>query len=108
MFIRRNAHEAYWKSYRLLESELLKLSHSVYFDDNQINVYSSELADIINSACVKIESLAKDIYESHILPFQLDAGCVPPSFVNGKFKKTAEKFKPEKWTREKWNLCCVY
>lgn len=99
MFIRRNAHEAYWKSYRLLESELLKLSHSVCFDDNQINVYSTELADIINSACVKIESLAKDIYENHILPFQLDAGCVPPSF-----EKPAKKFKPEEWTRNKWKF----
>ena len=41
----------------------IRLSHSICFDDNQINVYSPELADIINSACNKIESLAKDIYE---------------------------------------------
>lgn len=66
MFHNGNTHEAYWNSYRLLESQLLRLSHSIYFDDNQINVYSSELADIINCACIKIESLAKDIYEEHI------------------------------------------
>lgn len=97
MFLGKNHHEAYWNSYRLLESQLLRLSHSVCFDDTQINVYSSELADIINSACIKIESLAKDIYEDHIWPFQEDKDEVPPS-------NTAQKFKPEKWTRENWKF----
>ena len=97
MFLGKNQHEAYWNSYRLLESQLLRLSHSICFDDNQINVYSSELADIINSACIKIESLAKDIYEDHIWPFQEDKDEVPPS-------NTSKNFKPEKWTRENWKF----
>lgn len=97
MFLGKNHHEAYWNSYRLLESQLLRLSHSICFDDTQINVYSSELADIINSACIKIESLAKDIYEDQIWPFQEDTDVVPPS-------NTAKKFKPEKWTRENWKI----
>ena len=97
MFLGKNYHEAYWNSYRLLESQLLRLSHSICFDDTQINVYSSELADIINSACIKIESLAKDIYEDHIWPFQEDTDVVPPSF-------TDKNFKPEEWTRKKWKF----
>lgn len=97
MFLGKNNREAYWNSYRLLESQLLRLSHSICFDDTQINVYSSELADIINSACIKIESLAKDIYEEHIWPFQEDNDIVPPS-------STTNKFKPEKWTRENWKF----
>lgn len=97
MFLSKNHHEAYWNSYRLLESQLLRLSHSICFDDTQINVYSSELADIINSACIKIESLAKDIYEEHIWPFQEDTDVVPPSFAG-------KNFKPEKWTRDKWKF----
>ena len=97
MFLGKNHHEAYWNSYRLLESQLLTLSHSICFDDTQINVYSSELADIVNSACIKIESLAKDIYEDHIWPFQEDLDIVPPS-------ATAKNFKPEKWTRKKWKF----
>lgn len=97
MFLATKHHEAYWNSYRLLESQLLRLSHSICFDDDQIDVYSSELADIINSACIKIESLAKDIYEEHIWPFQMDAGVVPPSC-------TLKKFKPEKWTRDDWKF----
>ena len=97
MFLRKNNHEAYWNSYRLLESQLLRLSHSICFDDDQVNVYSSELADIINSACIKIESLAKDIYEEHIWPFQLDSDIVPLSC-------DPKKFKPDKWTRDKWKF----
>lgn len=97
MFLRKNTHEAYWNSFRLLENQLLRLSHSISFDDDQINVYSSELADIINSACIKIESLAKDIYEEHIWPFQFDHDIVPPS-------STAKKFQPEKWVRDKWKF----
>lgn len=99
----RNAHESYWNSYKLLESQLLRLSHSICFDDKQIHIYSSELADIINSACIKIESLAKDIYEEHIWPFQADDSVVPESYTNGKKKRLASKFKEEEWTRDKWN-----
>ena len=96
MLVNRNTSEAYWNSYRLLEKQLIRISHSIYFDDEQIDVYSSELADIINSACIKIESLAKDIYENHIFPFQIDLDITPISF-----KGSPSKFN-EKWTREKW------
>lgn len=104
MFLNRNTCETYWNSYRQLEKQLLRLSHSISFDDNQITVYSSELADIINSACVKIESLAKDIYADHIWPFQLDNAIVPVSYTKGKNKKSADKFKPQDWIRDKWKF----
>ena len=102
MPFQKNSREVYWNSYRLLESQLLRLSHSICFDDNQIHVYSSELADIINSACIKIESLAKDIYEEHIWPFQEDNGKIPKSFTDGKHKRSADKFDSKKWTRDRW------
>jgi hypothetical protein len=41
--------------------------------------------------------LAKDIYEEHILPFQIDSDTIPKSY-----KGTAAKFKFEKWTRDAW------
>lgn len=93
--INENKSEAYWKSYRLLEDELIRLSHSIAFDDEQINVYSTELADIINSACVKIESLSKDIYENHILQFQLDNNLIPSTY-------RGKNFDLKKWTRDSW------
>ena len=102
MPLQRNSREAYWNSYRLLEGQLLRLSHSICFDDHQIHVYSTELADIINSACIKIESLAKDIYEEHIWPFQDDNGMVPKCFTDGKYRKSADKFNSERWTRDQW------
>ena len=92
--------EAYWNSYRLLEQQLIKLSHSICFDDDQIDVYSSEIADIINSACIKIESLAKDIYEEHIYPFQVDTNTIPQSIANN--KKTLKKWNEGKWERKDW------
>lgn len=97
MFRNTKYHEAYWNSYRLLENQVLRLAHSICFDDTQINVYSSELADIINSACIKIESLAKDIYEEHIWPFQEDSDVIPPTFIG-------KNFNLEKWTRDKWKF----
>lgn len=101
-WIEKNKGEMYWNSYRLLENQLIRLSHSICFDDDQIDVYSTELADIINSACIKIESLAKDIYEEHICQFQLDQGIIPVSFLEDKDKRASSDFKPEKWTRKKW------
>ena len=94
--------EAYWNSYKLLEKQLIKLSHSICFDDEQIEVYSSEIADIINSACIKIESLAKDIYEEHIYPFQIDNNIIPNSYTDGKNKRPASSFNADKWSRDKW------
>lgn len=97
MFLVKDTGESYWNSYRLLEDQLIRLSHAISFDDVQVDVYSSELADIINSACIKIESLAKDIYEEHILPFQIDSDMIPKSY-----KGSVAKFKFEKWTRDAW------
>ena len=97
MLLVKDTGESYWNSYRLLEDQLIRLSHSISFDDAQVDVYSSELADIINSACIKIESLAKDIYEEHILPFQIDCDMIPKSY-----KGSVAKFKFEKWTRDTW------
>lgn len=100
MFLSKNTGEAYWNSYRLLEKQLIRLSHSICFDDDQIEVYSPELADIINSACIKIESLAKDIYEQHIYPFQIDTDTVPKSIALD--KKELRKWNQGKWERKDW------
>ena len=97
MFLSNNKSEIYWNSYRLLENRLLELSHSIRFDDQQINVHSTEIADIIISICTKIESVAKDIYENHIWPFQKDNKEIPSSF-------SGKTFKVEKWTRKEWKF----
>ena len=94
--------EVYWSSYRILENKLIRLAHSITFDDEQIDVYSPELADIINSACIKIESIAKDIYEEHICPFQEDKNETPFSEIKSNNKKKQTEFDYSKWKRKKW------
>ena len=53
---------AYWSTYKRIEQEVLELSHSVCFDDNQLKVYSNEILDLIVRICTNIESLYEDIY----------------------------------------------
>lgn len=97
MFLSNNKSEIYWSSYKLLENRLLELSHTICFDDKQINVYSTEIADMIISICTKIESVAKDIYEDHIWPFQKDNKEIPSTFQGSNFK-------PENWIRKNWKF----
>ena len=66
---------AYWSAYKRIEKEVLELSHSIYFDDSQLEVYSNEILDLIIRISTNIESLYEDIYRD-------------------KFKKTENKIGP--------------
>lgn len=48
--------------YRRLENEIVELSHSIFFDDEQLDTYSLALADIIIRCSVEIEAVAKELY----------------------------------------------
>ncbi len=54
----------YWKSYLELESQILKLSRSIEFDDANFdhNVHSVAIANLILQCAANIESIAKDLY----------------------------------------------
>lgn len=54
--------DLFWPVYKNLESELIKLSYCICFNDNQLNVYSVKLADILLRTVVEIESLSKQLY----------------------------------------------
>lgn len=51
--------------YYKLEKEVINLSNYIFFEDNQKDVYSLEIADLIMRCSVEIESLAKDIYREN-------------------------------------------
>ena len=51
----------YNQSYRSLEKEVLNLSYDILFDDSQLSVYSTHIADIIISACIDIEAIVKQL-----------------------------------------------
>ncbi len=48
--------------YRNLEKETLKLSEDIFFNDEQINVYSTKIAELLVRTVVEIESLSKELY----------------------------------------------
>jgi hypothetical protein len=53
----------YWPIYKNLESEFTKLMYNIHIDDNQLNVYSSKISDLILRAAIEIESISKELYK---------------------------------------------
>ena len=52
----------YWPIYEQIEKEVVDLSLSIHFDDEQASVYSMQIAELIIRCVVEIESIIKDIY----------------------------------------------
>ena len=48
--------------YRNLEKEVLQLSENIFFNDDQLNVYSTKIAELLIQTVVEIESLSKELY----------------------------------------------
>ncbi len=53
----------YWPIYKNLEKECLAVANYIHFDDNQLEVYSAIIADLIVRCSIEIEALAKDLYQ---------------------------------------------
>ena len=52
----------YWSVYKNLEKEVLKLADFLHFSDDQLNVYSIHIADLIIRCSIEIEAISKDLY----------------------------------------------
>lgn len=52
----------YWPVYKNLEREVLKLADSIHFSDDQLEVYSMSIADLIVRCAVEIEAISKELY----------------------------------------------
>lgn len=52
----------YWNIYQRLEQELIEISDVIFINDNQINVYSMKIADLLMRTCVEIEAISKKLY----------------------------------------------
>lgn len=57
-----NNSKIYFQVYKKIEDEVIKLSSSIYFSDDQLGVYSIDIADLITRCVIEIESIVKDIY----------------------------------------------
>ena len=52
----------FWPIYKNLEQETLNISKYILFDDNQKNVYSFAVADLIIRSAIEIEAISKELY----------------------------------------------
>ena len=52
----------YWPIYKNLEEETIHLSKYIQFTDDQVNVYSIHIADLLMRTVVEIEALSKELY----------------------------------------------
>ena len=52
----------YLSIYQQIEKEVIDLTASIFFSDEQITVYSLKIADLIIRCSIEVESIAKDIY----------------------------------------------
>lgn len=67
----------YWPIYKNLEQKLLELSEFIHFSDDQENVYSLSISNLLIRTAVEIESLAKELYK-------LTGGNMTPVDESGK------------------------
>lgn len=52
----------YYPVFRNLENETIRLSQGIYFSDEQLNVYSIKISELLSRCLTEIESLYKDLY----------------------------------------------
>ena len=56
------SHNLYWSIYQNLEEGLIELSNNIHIDDEQLNVYSMKIAEMLIRISVEVESIAKELY----------------------------------------------
>ena len=78
----------YIDNYHRYEKKFLDITNHVYIDDNQADVYSLELADLIVNVFSSIEGLSKDIYK-----FFSNEETGVPLFINAENKRKNEFLK---------------
>ncbi len=91
----------YWSVYKNLERDVLKLADYLLFTDNQLQVYSVFIADLIVRCAIEIEALSKELYKDNGGPESacdadgktpdlfFDTDCL--NFLNKKWKLTEKK-----------------
>lgn len=55
----------YWPIYKNLEEETLQLTKYIQFSDDQLRVYSMQIADLIMRVAAEIEALSKELYKDN-------------------------------------------
>lgn len=61
-----NSINQYWPIYRRIERSVDQITHSIHVCDNQMDVYSSEIADLIIRIGAEVEAISKAIYRRDV------------------------------------------
>lgn len=54
----------YWSVYKNLEKEFLELANFIHICDDQLDIYSMHIADLIVRCAIEIEAISKELYKS--------------------------------------------
>ena len=87
----------YWPIYKNLEEETLQLTKYIQFSDDQLDVYSMHIADLIMRIAVEIEALSKELYKDNHGPDIFDE--------NGKKRNLLFDIDCIKYLNDKWGIC---
>lgn len=85
----------YWTVYKNLENELILLSNLIHIDDNQLDIYSIKIAELLLRTSVEIESISKALYfknggtKSDDAGLFFDTDCI--DLIENKFKLSKKK-----------------
>lgn len=68
----------YWPVYENIENEVIDLTKTIHFCDDQLDTYSTRISDLFLRCSVEIESIAKELFNTQF--------CVGDSFKTGNKK----------------------
>ena len=88
---------SFWPVYKNLEEETLELSRYINFTDDQLDVYSMHIADVIVRIAVEIEALSKELYKANGGPKTYDE--------NGKERDPFFDTECINYLNDKWKIC---
>lgn len=57
----------YFPTYKKIESEVCELAYSIHITDDNLNVYSLKISDLICRCAIELESIAKSLYRQVIV-----------------------------------------
>ena len=83
----------FWNAYKRLEKEVLALSEVIHFCDDQMDVYSSMIGDLLVRTAIEVESLSKELYFAN--------GGVKPTDRDLFFDTDCLKLLEDKWLLSK-------
>lgn len=87
----------FWPIYKNLEEETLQLTKYIQFSDDQLDVYSMHIADLIMRVAVEIEALSKELYKDNYGSDMFDE--------NGKKRNLFFDTDCIKYLNDNWGIC---